>query len=390
MNIKVDSRNFNFYQKFGQIASFPKELLFDAPDKDYVQSIGDVRCTAITVCEVTTDKTRNKYDIQDIFGRIPTNESGANPKDALKAGIDYVKRIDGQKEKVWASYWQAHTGNFDAFDNIRSAISIAQNSITMWSPWHDNWANKQIIPKGNNVLGYHMYSIEGWTEIDGTTYLQIEAWVGYKLYMSREVLNDVIKNIVSNTAVLSTAEINERRKKTILETIIDAYKNLVILLELLLKQKKVVPIAEPQILTVTSTDKNFDLYNLSKSYIGKYLTLNPTVPKNVNCCQAMSFVLKSAGYNIPKNGISGTWDMKQWLDKNFVKIDTPKIGSIMIAVSGTGSKPEYRGHVFVYGNEASMSNDSTTGLWKAHWLNKNAKHYYGKTLGMTLHYYDPK
>lgn len=390
MKIKIDSRDFKFHQKFGQTTSFPKELIFDAPSKDFIQPIGDVRCTAITVCEVTTDKTHKQYDIQELFNRIPSDGKGAEPKDALKAGVSYLRVENAGTEKPWVSYWQAHTGEFDAFDNVRSAITLAQNSITMWSPWYDNWANKQILPKGENITNYHMYHIEGWTEIDGVPMMQIEAYVGYKLYMTREVFNDVISKWFSSTAVLSTSEIDEKRKKTIIEAIIDACKNAIVAIQMLIKQQEVLPIADPTPIEQPMENKNESLYNLSKSLIGQHLTLNPTVPKEVGCAQAMSFVLKKFGCDIPKNGISSTVEMKKWLDINFDKVDAPQRGSVMIAVTGTGSKKEYRGHVFVYGNEASMSNDSSTGLWKAHWFNENAKKYYGGTLGIPLHYYNPR
>lgn len=387
--IKIDSRDFHYYQRYGQTVDFPPELIYDNKSADYVQALGDVRCTAITTCEVTTDKTGIAYDIDELYNRIPHDSTGANPKDAIKAGIEHLRVLNGNTVKPWTSYFKAHTGNFDAFDNVRSAITQSQNSIMIWSGWFREWAGQTILPRGITILSYHCYSIEGWKIINGEPMLQIEAWVGYKMYMSRDVFNDLMNKWSSNSAVLADDILTLTRDKNILETIVDAFKNIV----LLIQQKNAItmpPIADPQPIPTPTENKNDVLYNLSKSLIGQHLTLNPTIPKEIGCCQAMSFVLKKFGVNIPNGGISGTANMKEWLDANFTKIDAPRRGSIMIAVSGTGSKPEYRGHVFVYGNEASMSNDSTTGLWKAHWLNENAKVYYGNTLGMPLHYYDPK
>lgn len=382
----IDSRDFHFYKHAGQTDQFPEELLFDSPRADYLQPIGDTKCTCITVCEVTTDKTGKQYDIDELYSRVPHDNNGADPKNALKSGIDYLVS-NGQKETPWVSYFSAHTGNYDFFDNVRSSITLAENSICVWTPWYDNWRTS-ILPKGQNVTNYHMYSIEGWKNVNGQPMLQIEAWVGYKMYMSRDVFNEVMSTWFSGSAVLSDTIIELKRKKTILEMILDTLKNLVISLQLK-RAQPVMSIPDPTPVPQLIEDKNEALYELSKSLIGQHLTLNPTVPKELGCCQALSFVLNKFGSPIPKGGISGTASMKEWLDNNFTLIQSPRKGSIVLYVTDTGITGS-RGHVFIQGEYQRMSNDSSTGLWKAHWDIKASQQYYEDTLKMKPCCYDPK
>jgi len=369
LTFKVDSRNFNFFQKFGQVTSFPDELIFDSSLTDFVQPIGDVMCSAIGVCEVATDKTHKAYDHVELFNRIPSTKEGAEPKHAIKAGIEYLKLLAGGVEKPFNSYWQAHTGRYDAFDNCRSAIELAQNSIMFWCPWYSNWAGKSILPKGEAITNYHLMHSEGWRKVDGVPMMQVEANVGYKVYMTREVFNHALSVWASGTAVMSTSEIDARREKTILEAIIDAYKNIIIILQLLINQQKVMPIPDPTPIAVPVETDRERLYNLAWSLKGKYLTLNPTVSKNLNCAQCVSFILNKAGYKIPKGGISGTYSMYDWMNAHFTLIakeDFSK-GDIILSVTGMGIKGS-RGHVGIYdGVSRILSNDSNTGLLKDNW-----------------------
>ncbi len=108
------------------------------------------------------------------------------------------------------------------------------------------------------------------------------------------------------------------------------------------------------------------IYNTAKSLMGKHLTLNDTVPMNVGCAQALSYVLKQCGYAIPKYGIDGTVDMHNWLQKNFTRVDTPQAGDVIISVTGTGNG-SVRGHTGVVALHGILSNESQSGLWKEDW-----------------------
>lgn len=381
-NIKIkllqDSRDIIFARKYGQIPVLPTEYNVDTPHPDTIQPAGNVMCTAITTCDIAVDQTGVEYDWQELFSRIPSNKDGADPRDALKEAIKNGLRptTNSLRVKHWKSFWRADDGGMDKFDNIRSAIFTAQSPIALATPWYYNWINKSILPFGDGFYGYHMYSCEGWTEINSEPHLIIDAWLGRKMYMSRSVCNAVMSTWGSQAWVLATDEITEKQQKTIMQKIVDALVNVVILLkaQILIKEKPMEPAP------VIPQPEEPKLYTVAKSLLGKRLTLDNSVPKNVGCAQALSYILKEAGYAIPKGGISGTYTLYEWLQKNFLKTDTLEKGNIIISVTGTGNG-KIRGHVGVlFENEVIASNDSDSGLLDTHWKYENWKAYY-QTVG---------
>lgn len=128
------------------------------------------------------------------------------------------------------------------------------------------------------------------------------------------------------------------------------------------------------------------LYDESFRLLGEHLTLDEEVSKEFGCCQALSLILLRLGYPIPKGGISGTYTMYEWLQKNFQSITDYEVGAVLIYVTGTGTVDSH-GHVFVCGKYSLMSNDSESGLWKAYWTKENAKSYYEGRLLMKPHYF---
>lgn len=108
------------------------------------------------------------------------------------------------------------------------------------------------------------------------------------------------------------------------------------------------------------------LYNTAKSLMGKHLSLNDSVPMNVGCAQALSFVLKQCGYPIPAQGLDGTIDMYHWLVQHFDEVNSPEAGDVIVSVTGTGNG-SVRGHTGVVALYGILSNESQTGLWKEDW-----------------------
>lgn len=359
MKLRIDSRDSHYFEKFGQTVDLPVDICFDTNIPDIVQHAGDVRCTCITVCDIATDITGVLYDVDELFNRVPHDQYGADPRNAIKEALkNGLKRLDnGQYEKPFVSFWTAHTGQFDAFDNVRSALEKAQRGIAIWSPWYYDWQYTDKLPVGDNAISNHMYEIEGVKEIDGVLYLIIEAWVGRKLYMPRETFNALMKVSGASTAVLSTSEIDVKREKGLWTTILDLMKNMLLLLS---RQVTMLPQSTQ---TITPSQR---LYNLAYSFLGQKLTLDTTVPAIYGCAQALSFVLKEYGLPMPTRGISSTNEMEQWLEKNCTEIQSPTVGSIIISVSFTGMAGA-RGHCGIIGNKSIMSNASETGTWECWW-----------------------
>jgi hypothetical protein len=373
--LKKDSRDIPYSKHYGQTTIFPVEYNVDTLHADTIQLAGDVKCTAITTCDIACDQTKTQYDHNELFARIPSDENGAEPRNALKEavknGLTPLQMLEqGVRDKKWKSYFRADEGGMDYFDNLRSALLLADSPIALCTPWYDNWTGSTIMPQGNNVTNYHMYSCEGWTVINGATYLIIEAWIGRKLYMSREVCNRAMSSWGAQAWVLATDEIEEKRKKTILQKIIDVCVNAILLLkQAIILQAKETPMEQP-------VENKPKLYTIAKSFLGKRLTLDKSVPKDIGCAQAMSYILKEVGYKIPKGGISGTYTLYEWLNKNFYKTDKLEPGCILISVTGTGNG-KLRGHVGVVLDDGIIaSNNSATGLLDTHWKYENWVPYY--------------
>ena len=246
---KFDSRSKDFsFADFGQVTSFEKEYNVDKPLNDDIQESGDVRCVLFSILDVAEDKEGVEYDIDELTSRVKIGKYGTDPKTVFKEVIKNGLLPKGGtiRFKPFNSFWTAHTGQYDAFDNVRSSLILAKYPVLVWGSWYFNWLGG-ILEKGQSFSNYHCTDADGWTtrmgklkliEIEGEPMISLEAWTGRKYYFTREVFNWWAKTYGFDTAVLSTVEINARRDKKIMESIIDIYKNIIILMQELLAQKK--------------------------------------------------------------------------------------------------------------------------------------------------------
>lgn len=138
------------------------------------------------------------------------------------------------------------------------------------------------------------------------------------------------------------------------------------------------PPAVPEPVTVPSTDpyppikptmtKSEIVYAAARDLMGKHLTLNDDVPEEVGCCEALSYVLKQVGYDVPHKGIEGVNAIIAWmLGKGFAEVHLPQAGDIITAHS-----PAYYeqtgAHVGVVMNHGICSNTSANGLWQENYV----------------------
>lgn len=240
---RTDSRDKDFKGKFGQTILLPEECNFDTEDFDDTQPIGDVKCTCYSTVDIATDQQKREFDILDLWQRIPSNQFGADPRDVLSETVKNGLLPKGLTDRVkdWKSYWNALSGARDLFDNVRSAIVISNSPVMCASYWYSEWLNVPslgVMPIGQNTLNGHAYVAEGWKVVNGEPMLIIEAWVGRKMYMPRAVFNEAFKHKGMQAWVLSTSEIDARRRRTIQEWLLDACVNAVILMKQLLLTKK--------------------------------------------------------------------------------------------------------------------------------------------------------
>lgn len=240
---RTDSRDKVYQQKFGQTILLPDEINVDSTLIDDVQPIGDVKCTCYSTCDIAEDQQKREFDIDDLWARIDKNQFGADPREPLGQAVSQglLPKGQGQRVKDWKSYWSALNGVRDNFDNVRSALVMANSPVMVATYWYSEWLNIPalgVMPIGQNTLNGHAYVVEGWKQINGEPMLIVEAWVGRKMYMPRSTFNDCTKHYGMQAWVLSTSEIDARRQKTILETIKDACINVIILMKQLLLVKK--------------------------------------------------------------------------------------------------------------------------------------------------------
>lgn len=248
--LKYDSRDKIFSNRFGQVialSDIPDEINFDTNFPDERQSVGDVKCVLHGTCDIAEDQQNLEFDfksINDLWERVPKFPGGTDPRDVLGEAVNngILPKKGKERMKRWASYWRADIGLKDPFDNVRSTMMLIKSPVGVGSYWYSNWHGKGILPIGENPQNGHFYVIEGWKQINGQPHFIIEAWAGRKMYMSRDVFNAALKPTGMQTWVLSTADMDTKRVKTLYETIKDFLINLIIKLrDLQNESREVVP-----------------------------------------------------------------------------------------------------------------------------------------------------
>lgn len=128
-------------------------------------------------------------------------------------------------------------------------------------------------------------------------------------------------------------------------------------------EKPSVPITTPVTPKPPMTQAEL-VYRNARDLMGRHLTLNAAVPDELGCCEALSVVLKRAGYAIPPLGIEGVNAMIAWmLGKGFSEVNAPTPGDIITAHSPAYYE-QHGAHVGVVMVNGICSNTSANGLWQ--------------------------
>lgn len=131
------------------------------------------------------------------------------------------------------------------------------------------------------------------------------------------------------------------------------------------------------------------IYQTAKSLFGEHLTLNPSVPSETGCAEALSAVLlKCSVKGIPRLGFAGTYDMLHWLENSpsFVEIFEYEPGAIIISATGSGNG-KIPGHCGVCAQQGILSNNSDNGLWQEKWTMDKWREYYAIFGGMEARFF---
>lgn len=228
-----DTRDFSFSKTFGSIEPviLPKELIVSEPLKIKDQSTSDL-CSAFAITAVSEDqegielspeyqfaKTKQlsgEYvswgaDLRTAcksivkFGSIPErNEELSleqNGRDAVANWNNWSSGIDALAQKYRKKSYFVVDGQYDTFDNIRSALFKYKNehrTILTGCTWESEWtgAPNGIIPKkqGTPLFG-HAFKVFGWKTFGSEPYLMAQLSNGKGIgdygifYFPREVVN---------------------------------------------------------------------------------------------------------------------------------------------------------------------------------------------------------
>lgn len=256
VQLKVDSRDRDAHIRFGATTDFASESNFGFDLFQVIEPEGDINCTAYSTTKSRSSQTKVQYDVNDLWKDIPHNQTGADPRDtigkAIKNGLKYFNT--DERDFGVKGYYRGDTGNLiDAFDNVRSAMTLNNSSTIINTYWYMEWSMTPIfgkMPIGKTKTSTHSYVIVDWKIIDGETVFLIDSHQGQKRYMPRETLNQALKEWGTSTLMPSTEEVLEKRNKAWYEAIGDIVKNLwiaVTRIGISIKQlPQPVPIQEPK------------------------------------------------------------------------------------------------------------------------------------------------
>lgn len=141
------------------------------------------------------------------------------------------------------------------------------------------------------------------------------------------------------------------------------------------------------------TTQELNIYDVAKSALGKHMTLDPNVPAYFGCAEALSAVLKAAGFPIQPKGLAGTRALEDWVKSNnlFEQIVNPEAGALLFS----SSQGSVHGHCGVVGKSGALgngktgvlSNNSDSGLFLELWDLDSWRKYYVETLRLGMTFY---
>lgn len=123
-----------------------------------------------------------------------------------------------------------------------------------------------------------------------------------------------------------------------------------------------------------------NIYNCAKASLGEHITLDASIPNDVGCCEAVSYILEKAGIPVPRVGIPGTWTLYQWLQASplFKEVSAPEQGAVIISPGG------HCGICLIYG---IGSNNSSTGIFAENYSYQGWLHQFNDIEKLSTHYF---
>lgn len=190
-----------------------------------------------------------------------------------------------------------------------------------------------------------------------------------------------VDNYIASTALYNKGYMTTDEIRTQIEVVLQKLQ------AILLQHPDLVPTASP-VVTPAPTSA---IYTAAKSCLDKSITLDATVPSDLGCAEAVSYVLQKAGIQgIPPIGYAGTSDLYTWLQQHFTAVTDPLPGDVVISPTGTSSIGTPHGHTGIVALYGILSNDSDTGLFMEKYTLASWQQYFGVALGFPVYYFRQK
>lgn len=364
--------------------NLPLESSFGSNIPLITEPIGGENCTAISLIKVAFSQTKKNYDVATLWNATPHTATGANPANtiytAIKNGL--LNTVTQKFEKLWDRYFYADIGPDDSFANTMQGMQDAQSSAQVNGYWYTNWNSlipDEVMPQGGEYISDHSFVFVDWKQVNGVTMAIIDAHQGHHNLMPREVFNAEMDKVGCTTIIPSNVTIASRRTVTLTQWINELW----IRVGLLVSQRSAG--SYPPV-----------LYTAAKNALGTHQTLNDNVPADVGCAETVSAILKTAGVQVPTEGIAGTSALFAWLKTNprFTQVASPEAGDIIISATSSMGKISH-GHVGImamfnvqYNDDYGIiSNDSDTGIVREKWSLKTWISYYQNFGGLDVGYF---
>ena len=306
------------------------------------------------------------------YGSLPVTEQDwdASTKGELYvANFDHYSPADKQTALQFTMPGACKV-NID-FDAVLDSINTTGLGVAIAMKWYGVCDMNSVLLPSNGAFSYHCVAAYGQKTVNGVPCITIKPWIGPDcgdhgyMYLTREEFQACVMGAYAFNP-------NASRWASLIGIAVTRFPYLMSYLPQLMKVQGFPPAT----------------YSIAKACLGQHLTLDPTVPNEVGCAEAVSYILQKAGITgIPQRGFDGTPDLYAWLSTNsqFKVVTTPQAGDVVISPT-IGANHGHTGICLIHG---IGSNDSSNGrfaenysydTWVTSFRNRGLSTYYFRPL----------
>ncbi len=127
------------------------------------------------------------------------------------------------------------------------------------------------------------------------------------------------------------------------------------------------------------------IYEIAKSCIGRHITLDESVPHELGCAEALSYVLSKVPCGFPIQGFADTALFCNWLiqSPDFQAVTEPQYGDVIVSPRAG----QTHGHIGIVAKYGILSNDSASGLFLELFDLRNWRHFFGEIRGLPIRFF---